>query len=99
MQRAKEHHLYLGLVYIPPKGSAFESQCDSLPAYDILQQDIADICANEGLILLAGDFNARTSCLNEDSIQQDFSANLQTSTLAPLASCFSSCARPLTCAF
>ena len=81
MQRTGEHHLYLGLVYIPPKGSVFQKQCDSLPAYDILQRDIVDVCANEGLILLAGEFNARTGCLIEESVLQDFSAVVHPSLL------------------
>ena len=60
MQRTGEHHLYLGLIYIPPKGSSFKQNSNAPPAYDILQQDLADLLANHGLAIMAGDFNART---------------------------------------
>ena len=49
MQHTGEHHLYLGLVYISPKGSSFEQISNAPPAYDILQQDLADLLAKDGL--------------------------------------------------
>lgn len=61
MQETGEHHLYVAIVYIPPKGSTFESQSDAPPAYDILRQDVTEIAASSGLAIVAGDFNARTA--------------------------------------
>ena len=60
MQRNGEHHSYFGLIYIPPKGSSFEQNSNAPPAYGILQQDLADLLAHDGLAIMAGDFNART---------------------------------------
>ena len=60
LQSDKEHYLFIGLVYIPPKGSSSESITD-LPAYDVLQQDITDVIAHDGMAIIGGDFNARTA--------------------------------------
>ena len=54
------HHLSIGLVYNAPHGSTFEIHSGALPTLDLLQQNIADIDIEDGLLLVAGDFNART---------------------------------------
>ena len=56
-----QHYLYIGVVYIPPRGATIEHYSSSLPAYDILQQNIAEVCAAGGVMIVAGDFNARTA--------------------------------------
>ena len=54
------HHLFIGLVYNAPHGSTFEIHSGTLPTLDLLQQNIADIATEDGLMLIAGNFNART---------------------------------------
>ena len=54
------HHLYIGLVYNAPHGLTSEIHSGALPTLDLLQQNIADIATADGLMLIAGDFNART---------------------------------------
>ena len=54
------HHLSIGLVYNAPHGSTFEIHSGALPTLDLLQQNIADIATEDGLMLIAGDDNART---------------------------------------
>ena len=78
MHQTGMHHLYIGLAYIPPKGSAFELNSNASPAYDILQQDVADLLARDGLAILAGDFNARTGSA-AGGCQDDFSDMLDAS--------------------
>ena len=78
MQRTGENHLYLGLVYIPPKGSSFDENSNAPPAYDILQQDLTDLLAQDGLAIMAGDFNARIGSA-ADVRQHDFSDVLDAS--------------------
>ncbi len=60
MRRTGEHHLFIGLIYIPPRGSSSEQRSNSPPPFDVLQQVVADALAQNGFIVLAGDFNART---------------------------------------
>ena len=82
-RRTGDHHLYIGLVYIPPKGrttSTYEQLSNSLPAYDLLQKDIAEVYAENGLAIIAGDFNARTGSAT-DVCQEDFSDILDASLL------------------
>ena len=50
------HHLFIDLVYNAPHGSTFEIHSGALPTLDLLQQDIADIANEDGLMLIAGDF-------------------------------------------
>ena len=54
------HHLFIGLVYNAPHGLTFEIHSGALPTLDLLQRSIADIATEDGLMLIAGDFNART---------------------------------------
>ena len=55
------HHLFIVLVYNAPHGSTFEIHRGALPTLDLLQQNIADIATeDDGRMLIAGDFNART---------------------------------------
>ena len=54
------HHLFIGLVYNAPHGSTFGIHSGALPTLDLLQQNIADIATEDGLMLIAGDSNART---------------------------------------
>ena len=77
-QRTGEHHLFIGLIYIPPRGSSSEQQSDAPPAFDVLQQDVADALAQNGLIVLAGDFNARTGSA-AGTCAADFSGILDSS--------------------
>ena len=67
-----EHRLYIGVVYIPPRGATIEHYSSSLPAYDILQQNIAEVCAAGGVMILAGDFNARTASAQDLTHQDEF---------------------------
>ncbi len=41
LQNEEEHHLFIGLVYIPPKGSSSENHTTDIHAYDVLQQDLS----------------------------------------------------------
>ena len=77
LQSDKEHYLFIGLVYIPPKGSSSESIMD-LPAYNVLQQDITDVVAHDGMAIIGGDFNARTASA-AGACQEDFSDILDAS--------------------
>ena len=54
------HHLFIGLVFNAPHASTFEIHSGALPTLDLLQQKIADIATEDGLMLIAGGFNART---------------------------------------
>ncbi len=78
MRRTGEHHLFIGLIYIPPRGSSSEQQSNAPPAFDVLQQDVADALAQNGLIVLAGDFNARTGSA-AGTCTADFSGILDSS--------------------
>ena len=84
-QSGKEHNLFIGLVYIPPKGSSSESRAGDLPAYDVLQQDIADVIAHDGMAIIAGDFNARTASA-AGTCQDDYSDILDPSLQPPAES-------------
>lgn len=89
LQNEEEHHLFIGLVYIPPKGSSSEHRSADLHAYDVLQQDITDMIAHDGMAIIAGDFNARTASA-AGFCQEDYTDILDTSlrphvdTIAPL---------------
>ncbi len=76
-----QHHLYIGVVYIPPRGATIEHY-SSLPAYDILQQNIAEVCAAGGVMIVAGDFNARTASAQDLKHQEEL-ADLLDSSLLP----------------
>lgn len=78
LQGKEEHNLFIGLVYIPPKGATFEMHSNNLPAFEVLQQDITDIVAKSGLNIVAGDFNARTGC-SSGACQEDFTDILDVS--------------------
>ena len=65
-----------------PKGSTYEQYSDSQPILDQLEQDIADVAAQGGLVLLAGDFNARTGRA-ADTLDSDISGDLLDATLQP----------------
>ena len=54
------HHLFIGVVHNAPHGSTFEIHSGALPTRDLFQQNIADIATEDELMLIAGDFNART---------------------------------------
>lgn len=49
-----EHHLHIGFVYIPTKGSSFECLDNGVSSSEGPQQDIADVLASIGVALLAG---------------------------------------------
>ncbi len=51
--------LHIGLVYVPPHGSSSEKQ-NTVSSYEVLQQGLAHVLADNGVALVAGDFNART---------------------------------------
>ena len=53
--------LYLGAVYIPPENSRFYTNDD----FEILETSVANFCSNNKFVILAGDFNSRTSELND----------------------------------
>ena len=82
-----QQHLYIdedniNVVFIPPRGDAIEHHSSSLPAYDILQQNIAEVCAAGGMMIVVGDFNARTA-FAQDLTHQDDVADLLDSSLLP----------------
>ena len=78
MQRTREQQLYLCLIHTPAKGLSFEQSSNAPPAYDILQQDLADLHAPDVLAIMAGDFNASTG-LATGTCQDDFSDVLDAS--------------------
>ena len=55
-----DRHLHIGLVYIAPKGSAPGRLPTAAVPYELLQQDLTDVLASNGVALVAGDFNGRT---------------------------------------
>ena len=59
------HHIYVGLVY--------NAQSKSVPMLDMLQQNIADISTEDGLMVIAGDFNARTGDAQDSLSSEDLS--------------------------
>ena len=71
------HHLYIGLVYNAPQRSTYRStnqvHSNSLPTLDLLQQNIADIITEDGFMVIAGDFNARTSDAQDHLSFEDLS--------------------------
>ena len=77
-----QHYLYIGVVYIPPRGATIERCSSSLPAYDILQQDIAEVCAASGVMIVAGDFNARTASAQDLTHHDEFEDLLDPSLLS-----------------
>ena len=77
------HHLFIGLVYNAPHGSTFEIHSGSLPTLDLLQQIIADIATEDGLMLIAGEFNARTGEA-ADTLSSDELSDVLDSTLQPV---------------
>ena len=48
-----DYHLHIAIVYIPPKGSSQETLATAESPYELLQQDLADVLASNGLALLA----------------------------------------------
>ena len=58
MQRTARHYLNIGLICIPPKGSFLDQKEEQCTAYEILQQDVADLLAHDGLAIIAGNVNA-----------------------------------------
>ena len=82
VQNHGTHHLHVGLVYLPPKGSTFEQHCDTQPILEQLQQDVAEVTAHNGLVLLTGDFNARTGEAAE-TLDADIAGDLLDNTLQP----------------
>ena len=77
-----QHHLYIGVVYIPPRGAKIERYSSSLPAYDILQQVIAEVCAASGVMIVTGDFNARTASAQDLTYHDEFADLLDPSLLS-----------------
>ena len=67
------HHIYVGLVYNAPQRSTFEILSKSAPTLDLLQQNIADISTEDGLMVIAGDFNARTGDAQDSLGSEDLS--------------------------
>ena len=57
---------------------------ESLPIFEQLQHDVAEIAAHDGLVMLAGDFNARTGEAT-DTLSPDIAADLLDDTLQPAA--------------
>ena len=82
----RQHHLYIGVVYIPPRGAIIEHYSSSLPAYDILQ-NIAEVCAAGGVMIVAGDFNARTASAQDLTHQDEFGDLLDSSLLPAPPTC------------
>ena len=76
------HHLYIGLVYNAPQRSTFKIQSKSVPTLDLLQQKIADISTKDGLMVIAGDFNALTGDA-QDSLGSEGLSDLLDSSIQP----------------
>ena len=57
--------------------------CDAQqqPALEVLQQEIADVVAEDGVAIIAGNFNARTGCAS--STCQEDSADILDVSLQP----------------
>ena len=55
--------LYLCLAYFCPENSTFYRHEHAQEPFDNLTQDIAEVQANNGCVLLAGDLNARTGTM------------------------------------
>ena len=73
------HHLHIGLVCNAPQRSAFELHSKSVPTLDLLQQNIAGISTDDGLMVIAGDFNARTGDAQDSLSCEDLSDLLDSS--------------------
>ena len=67
------------------KGSTFEHHCDTQPILEQLQQDVAEVTAHNGLVLLTGGFNARTGEA-ADTLDTNIAGNLLDNTLQPAVS-------------
>ena len=54
-----KNDIFLCASYIPPEGSSFYRSCNNIDPFEILERDISYF-QSKGLVLMAGDFNART---------------------------------------
>ncbi len=70
-------HLHIGLVYVPPHGSSSEEQ-STVELYEVPQQDLAGVLADNGVALVAGDVNARAGSAS-GTCMADFSDLCDTS--------------------
>lgn len=59
VQCSGDCHLFIGLVYQPPRSSTFQQHSDSLPILEQLQYDVAEIAAHNGLVMLAREISMR----------------------------------------
>ena len=75
VQCSGDHHLFIGLVYQPPRSSTFQQHSDSVPILEQFQHDVAEIAAYDELVMLARDFNARTHKAT-DTLSPDIAADL-----------------------
>ena len=68
--------LFLCLTYIWPEGAThYEHPC-SINAFDTMTEDVAEIYSIGGLVLLAGDFNARTAAREDYILREVYEALL-----------------------
>ncbi len=67
-----DFHLHIGLVYIPPRGASSEKQ-NTVSSYEVLQQDLADVLAGNGLMAHFGFiccFPSAISCISSVSVER-----------------------------
>ena len=68
--------LFVGLTYAWPEGSTHYDLPIAVDVFDTLAEDISSIYAAEGLVLLAGDFNARTATVTDHVAKEEYESLL-----------------------
>ena len=72
-----EHTVYICCAYIPPADSVLHKAPDSIDYFTVLGSRVADIQAQGDLVLMAGDFNARTGSLEDFICTEALSRHVQ----------------------
>ncbi len=69
MQISGDYHFHICRVYVSPSGSSSEKE-SIVSSYEMLQQDLADILAHNGLALVVGDFNPGTGSTSSTCLEE-----------------------------